>query len=156
MGELSFTYKSLHCALLSNVAFASRAVLSKLTMQTPAGENMDASNLYGVLTIMAFIMTLPFAFFFEGAQLPAVWAASTAVKGAPWLIKQILINGFYYYAYNKVAPITHSIANTVKRVAIIVATCLVFRNPMSQIGMIGSSIAIAGTFLYSYAKQKFA
>jgi solute carrier family 35 protein E1 len=162
--ELSFTYKSLYCALLSNVAFASRAVLSKITMQKPAGENMDASNLYGVLTIMAFIMTLPFAFFFEGAQLPAVWAASTAVKGAPWLIKQILINGFYYYAYNevafitlnKVAPITHSIANTVKRVAIIVATCLVFRNPMSQIGMIGSSIAIAGTFVYSYAKQKYA
>merc|ERR1719217_1402848 len=161
--ELSFTYKSLYCALLSNVAFASRAVLSKLTMQKPAGENMDASNLYGVLTIMAFIMTLPVAFFFEGATLPATWAASAAAKGTPWLIKNILINGLYYYAYNevafitlnKVAPITHSIANTVKRVAIIVATCLVFRNPMSQIGVIGSSIAIAGTFLYSYAKQKW-
>jgi len=161
--ELSFTYKSLFCALLSNVAFASRAVLSKLTMQEPAGKNMDAANLYGILTMLAFVLTIPFAFYFEGATLASTWAASAAVVGTPWLIKNIIINGMYYYLYNevafitlnKVAPITHSIANTVKRIAIIVATCLVFRNPMSRIGVIGSSIAIAGTFLYSYAKQKW-
>merc|ERR1719217_13612 len=156
-------YASLFCALLSNVAFASRAVLSKLTMQEPAGKNMDAANLYGILTMLAFVLTIPFAFYFEGATLASTWPASAAVVGTPWLIKNIIINGMYYYLYNdvafitlnKVAPITHSIANTVKRIAIIVATCLVFRNPMSRIGVIGSSIAIAGTFLYSYAKQKW-
>merc|ERR1740125_45297 len=161
--ELSFSYKSLFCALLSNVAFASRAVLSKLTMNEPAGKNMDAANLYGILTMVAIALTIPFAFFFEGGAIASTWAASTAVVGAPWLIKNIIINGMYYYLYNevafltlnKVAPITHSIANTVKRIAIIVATCLVFANPMSRIGVIGSSIAIAGTFLYSYAKQKW-
>ena len=132
-------------------------------MQEPAGKNMDAANLYGILTMLAFVLTIPFAFYFEGATLASTWAASAAVVGTPWLIKNIIINGMYYYLYNevafitlnKVAPITHSIANTVKRIAIIVATCLVFRNPMSRIGVIGSSIAIAGTFLYSYAKQKW-
>ena len=161
--ELSFTYKSLYCALISNVAFASRAVLSKLTMDTPVGKNMDAANLYGILTMMAFVLTLPVAFYMEGGILPAKWAASVAVVGTPWLVKNIIINGMYYYLYNEVAfltlnqvaPITHSIANTVKRVAIIVATCIVFQNPMSRIGVIGSSIAIAGTFVYSYAKQKY-
>merc|ERR1719163_2284321 len=160
--ELSFSYKSLYCALLSNVAFASRAVLSKLTMNEPVGENMTPANLYGVLTILAFIMTAPVAFAFEGGALASTWAAS-AVVGTPWLIKNIAINGLYYYLYNEiafitlnqVAPITHSICNTVKRIAIIVATCLVFRNPMSRIGAIGSSIAIAGTFVYSWAKQKY-
>lgn len=161
--ELSFSYKSLICALISNVAFASRAVLSKLTMNEPVGKNMDAANLYGILTMMAFALTIPVAFYFEGSALASTWAASAAVVGTPWLIKNIIINGMYYYLYNEVAfltlnqvaPITHSIANTVKRVAIIVATCIVFRNPMSRIGVIGSSIAIAGTFLYSYAKQKW-
>jgi solute carrier family 35 protein E1 len=161
--ELSFSYKSLICALISNVAFASRAVLSKLTMNEPVGKNMDAANLYGVLTMMAFALTIPVAFYFEGGAVAATWAASTAIVGTPWLIKNIIINGMYYYLYNEVAfltlnqvaPITHSIANTVKRVAIIVATCIVFRNPMSRIGVIGSSIAIAGTFGYSYAKQKW-
>merc|ERR1711990_1398594 len=109
----------------------------------------------GILTMLAFVLTIPFAFYFEGATLMSTWAASAAVVGTPWLIKNIIINGMYYYLYNEVAPITHSIANTVKRIAIIVATCLVFRNPMSRIGVIGSSIAIAGTFLYSYAKQKW-
>merc|ERR1719160_1127719 len=71
--ELSFTYKSLFCALLSNVAFASRAVLSKLTMQEPAGKNMDAANLYGILTMLAFVLTIPFAFYFEGATLASTW-----------------------------------------------------------------------------------
>ena len=56
--ELSFTWKALYGALLSNVAFASRAVLSKATMQKPVGENMTAPNLYGVLTILAFLMSL--------------------------------------------------------------------------------------------------
>jgi len=161
--ELSFSYKSLICALISNVAFASRAVLSKLTMNEPVGKNMDAANLYGVLTMMAFALTIPVAFYFEGGAVAATWAASTAIVGTPWLIKNIIINGMYYYLYNEVAfltlnqvaPITHSIANTVKRVAIIVATCIVFQNPMSRIGVIGSSIAIAGTFGYSYAKQKW-
>jgi len=161
--ELSFSYKSLICALISNVAFASRAVLSKLTMNEPVGKNMDAANLYGILTMMAFVLTLPVAFYMEGGILPAKWAASVAVVGTPWLVKNIIINGMYYYLYNEVAfltlnqvaPITHSIANTVKRVAIIVATCIVFQNPMSRIGVIGSSVAIAGTFGYSYAKQKW-
>jgi len=161
--ELSFSYKSLICALISNVAFASRAVLSKLTMNEPVGKNMDAANLYGVLTMMAFALTIPVAFYFEGGAVAATWAASTAIVGTPWLIKNIIINGMYYYLYNEVAfltlnqvaPITHSIANTVKRVAIIVATCIVFQNPMSRIGVIGSSVAIAGTFGYSYAKQKW-
>merc|ERR1712008_246271 len=118
----------------SNVAFASRAVLSKLTMNEPVGKNMDAANLYGILTIMAFILTFPVAFYMEGGALASTWAASTAVVGTPWLVKNIIINGLYYYLYNEVAfltlnqvaPITHSIANTVKRVAIIVATCIVF------------------------------
>ena len=73
------------------------------------------------------------------------------------------LDGFYYYAYNEVAfitlnqvsPVTHSIANTFKRVAIILATCFVFRNPLSPLGATGSAIAVAGTFLYSLTKAKY-
>merc|ERR1719217_436534 len=73
-----------YASLLPNVAFASRAVLSKLTMQEPAGKNMDAANLYGILTMLAFVLTIPFAFYFEGATLMSTWAASAAVVGTPW------------------------------------------------------------------------
>ena len=161
--ELSFTYKALYGALASNVAFASRAVLSKATMDKPVGENMDAPNLYGILTIIAFVLSLPFALYFEGGQFAAAWAKSTAVVGAPWLIRQMALDGMYYYLYNEVAfitlnqvsPITHSIANTIKRVCIILATVLVFGNKLTPLGALGSSIAVAGTFLYSAAKAKY-
>jgi len=161
--ELSFTWKALYGAVTSNVAFASRAVLSKKTMDKPVGENMDAPNLYGVLTIIAFILSLPFALYYEGPGFIPAWKASTAVVGAPWLIRQMALDGFYYYTYNEVAfitlnkisPITHSIANTIKRVCIILATVIVFGNKLTPLGAIGSSLAVGGTFLYSIMKQKF-
>jgi len=161
--ELSFTWKALWGALTSNIAFASRAVLSKATMDKPVGENMGASNLYGMLTIIAFILSAPFAIYYEGPMFAAEWAKATSVVGAPWLIRQMTLDGFYYYAYNEVAfitlnqvaPVTHSIANTFKRVAIILATVIVFGNKLSTLGAIGSGIAVAGTLLYSLAKQKY-
>jgi len=161
--ELSFTYKALYGAVTSNIAFASRAVLSKATMEKPVGENMGPANLYGMLTIIATVLTLPFAFYFEGPQFLAAWKKSTAVVGSGWLVRQMALDGFYYYAYNEVAfftlnqvaPITHSIANTFKRVAIILATVFVFGNKLTTLGWIGSSIAIFGTLLYSLAKQKY-
>jgi solute carrier family 35 protein E1 len=163
--ELSFTWKALWGALASNVAFASRAVLSKKTMNNPdeIAENLDAKNLYGVLTIMAFLYSLPFGLYYEGGAFMEAWKASTAVVGTPWLVRQMFLDGLYYYAYNEVAfitlnqvsPVTHSIANTIKRVCIILATVLVFGNKLTPLGATGSAIAVAGTFLYSIMKGKF-
>merc|ERR1719223_2423035 len=124
---------------------------------------MNAPNLYGILTIIAFIVSFPFAFYYEGPGFMEAWKASTAVVGAPWLIRRMALDGFYYYAYNEVAfitlnqvaPVTHSIANTFKRVAIILATVLVFGNKLTTLGAIGSAIAVVGTLGYSLAKMKY-
>jgi len=161
--ELSFTMRSLYGALLSNVAFAGRAVLAKATMAQPVGENMTPANLYGVLTILAFLMTLPVTLYYEGAAMGAAWATATSQVSASWLIRQILLNGAYFYLYNeiafktlnKVSPVTHSICNTIKRTAIILATVLVFGNKMTPVGALGSAIAILGTFVYSTVKQRY-
>jgi len=69
------------------------------------------------------------------------------------------LGGISYYAYNEVAflalgkvnPVTHAVGNTIKRVVIIVASVVAFKTPMSTGSIIGSSIAIAGTLLYSLA-----
>ena len=73
-----------------------------------------------MLTIIATILTFPFAFYFEGGSFLAQWTKSTAVVGSGWLARQMALDGFYYYAYNEVAfitlnqvaPVTHSIAHT--------------------------------------------
>ena len=47
------------------------------------------------------------------------------------------------------------IGNTIKRVVIIIASVFVFATPMTRKGQLGSAIAIAGTLLYSLAKQRW-
>lgn len=53
-----------------------------------------------------------------------------------------------------VNPVTLSVGNTMKRVAVVVSSVLFFKNPVSALNWIGSSIAIFGTFLYSLASDK--
>ena len=75
----------------------------------------------------------------------------------------MLYSGFYYYMYNEVAflalgkldPVSHAVSNTMKRVVIIITSVIVFRTAVTPLGVAGSGIAIAGTLLYSLAKNKF-
>jgi solute carrier family 35 protein E1 len=79
------------------------------------------------------------------------------------VVKYSLFSGLSFYLYNeasflalsRLSPVTHSVANTLKRVVIIVASCIVFKTPMSLLGGIGSGVAILGTLLYSLAKKQY-
>ena len=51
---------------------------------------------------------------------------------------------------------THAVANTIKRVAVIVVSVLYFHNPLTLTGAAGSAVALAGVFLYSLAKVSVA
>ena len=54
------------------------------------------------------------------------------------------------------SPVTFSVGNTMKRVAVVVSSVLFFKNPVALLNWVGSGIAVAGTFLYSVAKEKAA
>jgi solute carrier family 35 protein E1 len=77
-------------------------------------------------------------------------------------IVYLTVGSMFYHLYNQTAyqalaelsPLSHSVANTVKRVVIIIASIAVFRNPISTQGAVAAAIAIAGTCLYSIAQQK--
>ena len=56
-------------------------------------------------------------------------------------------------ALNNVHPVTHAVANTIKRVVILLACLIVFRNPMTPLCATGSAIAIGGSYVYSMTKQ---
>lgn len=162
MKELSFTVLALASAMLSNVSSAARGVLSKKTMSgKKIGENLDAQNLYAVLTAMSTVILIPMMLAMEGTGFFS--AFDKAVKGGEYTAKSLAtllgLSGATYYAYNEVAflalgkvnPVTHAVGNTIKRVVIIVASVIAFKTPMSTGSVIGSSIAIAGTLMYSLA-----
>jgi solute carrier family 35 protein E1 len=162
MKELSFTMLALASAMLSNVSSAARGVLSKKTMSgKKIGENLDAQNLYAVLTAMSTLILIPMMLAMEGtgffkAFKGLVAAGDYTNKSLAMLLG---LGGASYYAYNEVAflalgkvnPVTHAVGNTIKRVVIIVASVIAFKTPMSTGSIIGSSIAIMGTLLYSLA-----
>jgi solute carrier family 35 protein E1 len=66
------------------------------------------------------------------------------------VVKYSALSGLAFYLYNeasfqaleRLSPVTHSVANTLKRVIIIVASCIVFKTPMSKEGMVGSAVAV--------------
>jgi len=163
--ELSFTWLGFIAAMVSNVSSALRGILAKKTMGDGVGENMTEANIYAVLTILATIFILPITFALEPPAVikATVNAALGSGLTAKYLWTNSLLAGAFYYLYNEVAflalgrvnPVTHAIGNTVKRVVIIIASVIAFKTPISTLGIIGSSIAIAGTLLYSLAKSKF-
>jgi len=162
MKELSFTMLALASAMLSNVSSAARGVLSKKTMSgKQLGENLDAQNLYAVLTAISTCVLIPITLALEGTGFFTAFKGVVA-KGDftnKALATLMFLSGATYYAYNEVAflalgkvnPVTHAVGNTIKRVVIIVASVIAFKTPMSTGSIIGSSIAIAGTLLYSLA-----
>jgi solute carrier family 35 protein E1 len=120
--------------------------------------------MFAVLTILGFMMILPPSLLIEGpVKVRAAWAAALAAGYTKaQLLRLLSVSGFLYYLYNEVAflalsevaPVTHAVTNTVKRVVIILASVVVFRTPVSPLGMIGSGVAIAGATAYSIAKNK--
>jgi len=162
MKELSFTFLALASAMLSNVSSAARGVLSKKTMSgKQIGENLDAQNLYAVLTAMSTVILIPLMLAVEGTGF--FTAFKGLVSAGDYTNKSLAVllglGGMSYYAYNEVAflalgkvnAVTHAVGNTIKRVVIIIASVIAFKTPMSTGSIIGSSVAIAGTLLYSLA-----
>lgn len=164
--ELSFSWLALTAGLISAVTSAAKAILSKKVLDgKPLGENLTPANMFAVLTILGFLFVLPASLAIEGpSKVTAAFSAALAAGHTKMeLFKLLSVSGFLYYLYNEVAflalsevaPVTHAVTNTVKRVVIILASVLVFRNPVSKLGAIGSGIAIVGAMLYSLAKSKF-
>ena len=66
-----------------------------------------------------------------------------------------LNNEVMYLALGKVHPVTLAVGNTMKRVFILIASVMVFRNPITLQDGIGSGVGIAGVLLYSLTKQHY-
>ncbi|GAI95856.1 unnamed protein product [marine sediment metagenome] len=77
------------------------------------------------------------------------------------IIKTSFETGLYFYLYNeaamivlnKINPVTHAIVNTLKRIIILITCVIFFKTPLTKNGVIGSSIAIIGSYLYSKTKK---
>jgi solute carrier family 35 protein E1 len=167
--EINFSMAAFLCAMTSNVTSALRAATSK-DLQADTG--LKGINLYGGIAIVSGIMLLPLSLLVEGSQMGAAFAAAPALMSAKgtllfgiWnagFMAYLIIGSMFYHLYNQTAyqalgeltPLSHSVANTVKRVVIILASVAVFKNPITPVGQASAAVAILGTFIYSIVSQK--
>jgi len=165
--ERSFSWLAFWTAMGSNVAFALRAVVSKSAMTSYIGENMNSVNLFAVVTWAAFFLSIPIFLLGEGMSFLKLWSQCTtgedATTTAKELGKALFTSGLFHYLNNEVMylalsnvhPVTLAVGNTMKRVIIMVASVLVFRNPVSLQAGIGAGVGISGVLLYSLTKQHY-
>ena len=161
--ELSFTWTALIAASLANQAAAFKNVVSKGVMKKPWAKGLGPQNTYAVVTLLALIFTLPFVAFFDFKDIIPVYNEMVAAGTFNSAVKYAGLSGVAFYLYNeasflalsKLSPVTHSVANTLKRVVIIAYSCIIFNTPMTTLGAIGSAVAVGGTLLYSLAKKKY-
>eukprot|EP00536_Pseudo-nitzschia_multiseries_P009447 jgi/Psemu1/258158/estExt_Genewise1Plus.C_2630006 len=164
--ELNFSWLAFSAALSSNLFFALRAVVSKSALQSgsASGTHLTAPNMFGLVTMAAFAISIPVGLFMEGGSFPSLWAAAIdQVESKAQLVRAIIVSGLFHYLNNEVMymalgsvhPVTLAVGNTMKRVFILVASVLVFRNPVTVQAGIGSAVGISGVLLYSLTKQYY-
>ena len=106
---------------------------------------LDGINLFALLSIISFFYTLPVAIAVEGLrggvwQWGPLWNQAVATLGQAQFYKLMAAAGLFYHLYNQasymvldqgISPVTFSVGNTMKRVAVVVSSVLFFRNPVS-------------------------
>jgi solute carrier family 35 protein E1 len=160
--ELSFVWAAFLAAAASDLALALRNVYSKQSMDRPQAGNMTPENTFYLFTILSCLFCLPVTAALEWHGAAAAWRAAVGSAGATAasLLALIVQSGLYFTAYSEVqfraldsvSPVTHAVGNTMRRVVIMVVTILFFRTPVTWLGAVGSTIAIAGSYLYAMAK----
>lgn len=158
--EVSFNLAGFVSAMGSNLAFQSRNVLSKFVMTGEDMKKLDYINLFSGITIASTALALPLALMFE---IPKMNVAYIVSSGVPLAVtaKNLLLASLCFQLYqqlsfmvlSKVTPVTHSVGNSLKRVVVIAASVIIFRNPVSATNIAGTAMAIAGVILYGRCKK---
>nr|GMC93510.1 phosphoenolpyruvate/phosphate translocator 2, chloroplastic-like [Ipomoea batatas] len=160
--EASFNWIGFSSAMASNLTNQSRNVFSKIFMDKEE-EALDNINLFSVITIISFIFLTSFAILMEGARFTSSnlqYAASQGFSARDLWVRSLLA-GFCFHSYQQVSymilhmvsPVSHAVGNCVKRVVVIVSSVIFFQTPVSPINSLGTTIALAGVFLYSRVKR---
>jgi len=167
---------SLTGAMMSNLGSALRGIYSKIFMNKRKeameadpdmeDDRLTAANMYALITIHAILVSFPFAVWFEIAEIASTWNESLDKHeiSSTELTMNALASGVFYYTYNEVAfvtlsnihAVTHAVANTFKRIILIVCTAIIFSEKPTTQFITGSFVAIAGVFAYSLAKLRAA
>lgn len=154
--ELDFAVSALVSACIANLFAAFKGNENKKLMETAGLKDRIGSvgNQFALTSILGFLFSIPLVIAKEGSKLGEFFDLVKTNK-AVWA--NVVASGLWFYGYNELATmtlkktgaVTQSVANTAKRVIVIVGVALVLGESLDPIKLLGCSIGIGGVFLYS-------
>merc|ERR1719190_180704 len=104
--------------------------------------------------INSFIFCLILMFITEGYKFGAFLKLASTNKV---VLMNLIYSGLWFFAYNELATmtikktsaVTQSVANTAKRVIVIVGVAIILGESLDPLKLTGCTIGIGGVFLYS-------
>jgi solute carrier family 35 protein E1 len=153
---MDFNTTALFGAILANIFSAFKGAENKKIIDTPQLNQRigSVSNQYAIMNIISFTLSTPIMIILEGHNLGNFYNILTNNKIAS---KNVILSGLTFYIYNELSTITlkkmsavnQSVANTAKRVIIIVGSSLVFNEPITNVKAVGCVLCIGGVFIDS-------
>ena len=154
--EMDFTMGGLVGALIANAFAAFKGNESKKLLETPGLKERigGAGNQFALMTIISLLTSIPLMMFKEGPRLQEFM---TKFQTNKIVYENVILSGLTFYGYNelatmtltKISAVSQSVANTAKRVIVIVACAIIFKEDFSGLKPYGCAICIAGVFLDS-------
>jgi solute carrier family 35 protein E1 len=154
--EMDFSLGALVGAVIANIASAFKGAENKKIMETPEINNRlgSVSNQYAIMNIISFTLSVPIMLFVEGYKLVEF---HQIILNNNIASKNIILSGLTFYIYNelstftlkKMTPVSQSVANTAKRVIIIISSAIVFNEKVTTLKATGCVLCIGGVFLDS-------
>jgi len=156
LGELNFAWAALITAGIANIFAAFKANENKKLMTTAGLKDRmgNVGNQFALTMINSFIFCIPLMLITEGAKLGEFMKLASTNKV---VLFNLIFSGLWFYAYNELATltikktnaVTQSVANTAKRVIVIVGVAIIMGESLAPLKLIGCGIGIGGVFLYS-------
>jgi solute carrier family 35, member E1 len=188
LNQPSFSLLACLTALGSNLFYSMRASLSKVTLSQSnngkaamemskkevesrsMGTNLTPANIFALVTIASFFISVPFALVGEGSGLLTSFsnALTLSVKdknvgSRVYLVWAIVMSGLLHYinqdimffCLSKVHPVTLAVGNAIKRVILIMTAAFIFGNRVTSQVALGAGVSITGVLLYSIAQHLY-
>jgi len=154
---------ALLAACVANLFAAFRSNENKKLMETPGLKDRIGStgNQFAISTIIGCLCLLPFFLLTEFSKFDKFLAILNGDTAASGLLRSNLVtSGLYFYLYNELSTLTisktsaatQSVANTAKRAIVIIGSAIAFGESLGAIKLLGCTIGIGGTMLYSLVK----
>ena len=107
--ERSFSWLAFSMAMMSNLCYAFRAVLSKVAMgggddgnkSSRIGSNLTPPNVLGLITLQSFWIAIPIALVGEGFGIRQHWSDAIQHHNSVLLVQEMLLSGLVHYFSNE-------------------------------------------------------